>query len=643
LYFSGQTLQSRSFAAPRRYRLTLPKRLVLCSGYFMTFIASRSSAVLSVAFSCLFAALATSVVRAQTSSSPAKSSAEGQTSSSSQVFAQEKAPSLIDPAGPTISLTSSEPVFLMAAALNACGYDEGLEKSAPVRKRVRDEMNLALAKSEEARNKRDKICLYIAQHRMTGGERDISQYISLALYLTPPPEMETSADLSEMPPDSTQVVEIVPLLRDFVAAVDLHGIWLAVHHIYDAEAVRLHDPLTRMIVSTNLYLKLPAETYNGRRFIVIIEPLLSPSAINARIYGADYVVVVSPVDGTIRMSDVRHTYLHYVIEPLLYARATAIDRMQPILKEVREAPLEYRLRSDSLPLTIECLIKAIEARTMDTGIPEYKIPANADRSLELPRYEHERQIYQQKVDAIRLAAMRHDLTQGFVLTQYFYQQLIQFEKDPVSLKDTIGEMVYSMDVLNQVHFARQIEFDKEADGDVLTRSKPRKLTGLDLAEARLASGDVATASAMARQALTAHSDSMESIADSARAEFILARAAILTGHSDQAIDGFQKTMAASKDPRLISWSHIYLGRMLDLDCKRDQALTEYQAALQTRDGQQDTRLAAERGVKAAYAIHGHSCDEDADDSPDAAPPKPKEGQPAPAKPEDSWPNGTEKP
>jgi len=609
----------------------------------MTFIAFRSSTVLSVAFSCLLAVLAPSVARAQSASTPAKSSGGEQTSSSSQSFAQEKSPSLIDPAGPTISLTSSEQLFLMAAALNACGYDEGLEKSAPVRKRVRDDMNLALAKSEDARNKRDKICLYIAQHRMTGSERDISQYISLALYLTPPPEMETSAQLSEMPPDSTQVVEIVPLLRDFVAAVDLHGIWLAVHHIYDAEADRLHDPLTKMIVSTNLYLKMPAETYNGRRFIVVIEPLLSRSAINARIYGADYVVVVSPVDGTIRMSDVRHTYLHYVIEPLLYARATAIDRMQPILKEVRDAPLEYRLRSDSIPLTIECLIKAIEARTMDTGIPEYKIPTNADRSLELPRYEHERQIYQQKVDAIRLATMHHDLTQGFVLTQYFYQQLIDFEKDPASLKDTIGEMVYSMDVENQVHFARQIDFDKEADGDVLTRSKPRILTGLDLAEARLAAGDVATASAMARQVLAVHSDSLESIADSARAEFILARAAILTGHPDQAIDGFQKTLAASKDPRLISWSHIYLGRMLDLDCKRDQALTEYQAALKTRDGQQDTRLAAERGVKTAYAVHGHSCDEDADDSPDAAPAKPKESQPAPAKPEDSWPNGTEKP
>ena len=78
--------------------------------------------------------------------------------------------------------------------------------------------------------------------------------------------------------------------------------------------------------------------------------------------------------------------------------------------------------------------------------------------------------------------------------------MVEFEKNPASLKDTIGEMVYSMDVDYEVHFARNIEFDKEADGDVLMRSKPRKLEGLDLAEARLATGDVATASALARQA-----------------------------------------------------------------------------------------------------------------------------------------------
>jgi tetratricopeptide (TPR) repeat protein len=345
--------------------------------------------------------------------------------------------------------------------------------------------------------------------------------------------------------------------------------------------------------------------------------MLSPSLINARIYGSDFVVVVSPVNGQIRMSDVRHVYLHYVIEPMLNARANAIDRTQPILKEVRDAPMEFRYRSDTVPLTIECLIKAIEARTMDTGIPEYKIPVNADRS-EMPRYEHERQIYQEKVDAVRLATVRHDMTQGFVLTQYFYEQLMQFERDPASLQDTIGEMVYSMDVDQQVHRARNIEFDKESDGEVLGRAKPRKLTGLDLAESRLAAGDVATASSLARQALADRSDSLDAVAAGARANFILARAAIMAGHPDEAIDRFQKTLSTSKDQRLLAWSHIYLGRMLDLDCKRDEAVSEYQLALTVRDGQQDTRLAAERGVKAAYAVKGHSCDEDADDDQPAA-------------------------
>jgi tetratricopeptide (TPR) repeat protein len=580
------------------------------------------SAALSAAFFCLMAGLTPAMARAQSSDS---SSGKAQ-SSSSQPMQQEKAPSLVDPAGPTISLVSSEPVFLMAAALNACGYDEGLEESAPVRKRVRDEINQALARSEDARDKRDRVCLFIAQHRMTGSEKDISQYISLALYLTPPPELETSAELSEMPPDSTQVVEIVPLLKDFVAAVDLHGIWLAVHRTYDEEADRLHDSLSKMIVETNLYLKLPAATYQGRRFVVVIEPLLSPHTVNARIYGTDYVVVVSPAAaGQIRMGDVRHTYLHYVIEPLLLTRATAVDRMQPILKEVREAPMEFRYRSDTVLLAIECLIKAIEARTMDTGVPVYIIPAGAERP-DMPRYENERQVYQQKVDAVRWATVRHDMTQGFVLTQYFYEQLMQFEKDPASLKDTIGEIVYSMDMDQQVHRARIIDFDKEADGEVLGRSKPRKLAGLDLAEARLAAGDVATASAMARQALTVRADTLESVANSARANFILARAAILTGHPEDAINDFHKTLATSKEPRLLAWSHIYLGRMLDLDCKRDEAVAEYKTALTVRDGQQDTRLAAERGVKAAYAVRGHSCDEDAEDStPAAGPAKPEAG------------------
>ena len=60
----------------------------------------------------------------------------------------------------------------------------------------------------------------------------------------------------------------------------------------------------------------------------------------------------------------------------------------------------------------------------------------------------------------------------------------------------------------------------------------------------------------------------------------------MTGHPDEAIDDFQKTLGTSKEPRLLAWSHIYLGRMLDLECKRDEAVAEY------KDGAGGARRAA---------------------------------------------------
>src|SRR5664279_168872 len=151
----------------------------------MSFSKFRFTAVLGAALLCLSVGRASAVAQPQSSSNNSQ-----QGSSSSNPTQQEKAPSLVDPAGPTISLVSSQPVFLMASALNSCGYDEGLDESSPVRTRVREEINKSLARSEDARKARDKMCLFIAQHRMTGTSRDVGQYISLALYLTDPPELE---------------------------------------------------------------------------------------------------------------------------------------------------------------------------------------------------------------------------------------------------------------------------------------------------------------------------------------------------------------------------------------------------------------------------------------------------------------------
>lgn len=562
----------------------------------------------------------------QSSSAPPPSSSGGQSSSSqvavpltegqapvrtSQV-GPSPTPALIDPAGPTVSLETSEAMFDIGVALNACGYDRGLDESDPVRKRVRNEVNQALVGTARGRDDRDKLCLFIGRHRLEDPARSLAQYVSLGLYLTPPPALTPSVDQQDLPPDANGVIEVLPLVRQFADDLDLHVIWVQNRAAYDEMTNRLHGPLTKMIVDTNYYLKMPASTYGGRHFLVVLEPMLSPAETNARIYGTNYVVVASPKNGIIPMQLVRHAYLHYEIEPLLYAHENSMDRMMPILKAVQDAPLGFEFKSDLVSLVIECMIRAIEARTMDTGVPEVKFPANLPRG-DLGPYQRAKTLAEQKRDAIRQQVVDHDMTQGYVLTQYFYNQLKQFEKTPESLDEAIGPMVYGMDVDAQIHHAKQIDFDAQGEGDIMRRSpqKPPQPGELDEAEMKLMKGDVPGAQALAQKALSAHSG------EPGRADFIMARVDLMNGKMDDAEAAFRGTLTASKNPRMLAWAHIFLGRIKDVEQDRDGAIAEYKAALTVRDGQPDTKEAAEAGLKKPFALPHQRED---DSSSQAAPP-----------------------
>ena len=65
-------------------------------------------------------------------------------------------------------------------------------------------------------------------------------------------------------------------------------------------------------------------------------------------------------------------------------------------------------------------------------------------------------------------------------------------------------------------------------------------------------------------------------------------------------DDFMKAASASKDPRIVAWSHIYLGRILVLQDEREAAVEQYKAALNAGDNSPDTRSAAERGLRSPY-------------------------------------------
>lgn len=503
-------------------------------------------------------------------------------------------PALLDPAGPTVSLQTSEAMFDLAVALNACGYDDGLSESDPVRQTVRDEVNQATQTSEAARDDRDKLCLYINEHKLVDPAQNLAQYVSLGLYLSPPPQMTPTGDEEDLPPDANGVLLILPLVRKFAADIDLHVIWLENRPAYDAIQEKLHGPLTQMIVSTNYYLKMPASMATTRRFLVVVEPMLSPEETNARVYGTNYVVVASPKDDAIAMRLVRHVYLHYEIEPLLYSRQNDMIRMQPILKTIDDAPLSFNFKNDIVALVVESMIRAIEARIMHTGVTIVKVPAGLSRSEAEP-YEVARNESIQKDGEVREEAVEHSMAQGFVVTQYFYNQLLGFEKTPQSLSEAIGPMVYGMDVDSVVHAARATTFDQHWEGEMLGHA-PAQLQGLDVAEMKLMKGDVAGAIAIAEKAIAEHTGAP------GRAEFIVARADLMSNQVDQAVGAFQKTLTESKDQRLVAWSHIYLGRIYDVEEQRPQAVAEYKAALDARDGQPDTLAAAQSGLKKPFAL-----------------------------------------
>jgi hypothetical protein len=55
------------------------------------------------------------------------------------------------------------------------------------------------------------------------------------------------------------------------------------------------------------------------------------------------------------------------------------------------------------------------------------------------------------------------------------------------------------------------------------------------------------------------------------------------------------------DARVLSWSHVYLGRLYDVQGNRDQAVAEYRAALLVDGAPDEAKAAAQHGVDQSFA------------------------------------------
>jgi hypothetical protein len=468
-------------------------------------------------------------------------------------------------------LEVSETFFTLAAALNSCGYDAGLESSLPLRQAVRTEVRNALTQSPEAKQAGSSICQFWVDHQTPGQDNDITPYLSLALNLGPAPDFAPTIAEADLAPDAGRVLGVTSLLKKFYQAAGIQAIWRRHQPEYQALVNQLHDPVSQLLTNTDLYLKVPFSNYPGQRFVVYMEPLLSPAQVDSRNFGTNYYMVVSPDrERHIRFPEIRHTYLHFVLDPMALSHGNTLKQLEPILEDVTRAPMATAFKDDISLMVNECLIRAIEARTTIAKTNEAARNAYVQRSVE----------------------------EGFVLTRVFYDQLGGFEKESTGLKNAYGNLLHSVSLERERKRAREVVFRDRATPEIVSavQAAPNEDRLLDIAEQKLASGDLEGAQKAAVGVLQ-HNHGGEA---PGRAAWILGRIATMSGKMEEARVSFEQAVETVHNSRTLAWSHIYLGRIYDIQEKRDVAVEHYRAALAAGDPSADTTAAAERGLTTPY-------------------------------------------
>ena len=267
------------------------------------------------------------------------------------------------------------------------------------------------------------------------------------------------------------------------------------------------------------------------------------------------------------MAQIRHTFLHYKLDPLAEKHYSSMKRLEPLLQSVKRAPLEESFKNDISLLVTECLVRAIEIRTSGN---------------------------KQTAEAMRTQLVDDAVKQGYILTRYFYDTVVAFEKDQVNIRGVYGDFLENIDLKKEQKAAAEVQFASSASPELVQLSRPEERRMLVTAEKRLAAGDPKGAQELAQMALD------RKIGDQGRALFILAEVAVANKNRDGAQDNFKKAIETSKDPKVVGWSHVYLGRILDMKEDRAAALEEYQAALSAGAELPEIKAAAERGLQQAY-------------------------------------------
>ena len=459
-------------------------------------------------------------------------------------------------------LDASESVFTVMAAINAAGYDADIDSPSnhPLRLDVR--RTLAARKIPVL----EEIKAFYAAHRQKDPAREYGQYLSFALSTSAPPLFEFRSVMNEVAPDAAALQGLAPLLARFYHEADIPALWKSAQPSIEKVLERYHAPVTAAVQEVNAYLKSTG-SYFGRRFQIYVDLLGAPHQIHIRSYASEYFVVVTP-SAEPQTADIRHAYLHFLIDPLSIKYYEEVNKKKSLIDFAAGAPaLEDAYKEDFLLLTSECLIKAIESRLA---------PA-----------------------ASRAAMVDQALKEGFILTPFFAESLPLYEKQEAAMRLYFPEMIDAIDLrkesrrLDGVTFAstRAVRKAKHVAAPPKAEPTPAEKT-LEEAESTYNKKEYEKAKTLFARLLRETDDRMLQ----ARGYFGLARIAVLQNDPELGDKLFRKTLELAPDPFTKSWSLVYLGRLAEIARETEEALNHYRSALAVEGAAPGARRAAEQAL-----------------------------------------------
>jgi tetratricopeptide (TPR) repeat protein len=194
-------------------------------------------------------------------------------------------------------------------------------------------------------------------------------------------------------------------------------------------------------------------------------------------------------------------------------------------------------------------------------------------------------------------------------------QLQKFEKAEPAMTYYFPDIIAGIDVSAELKRLQNFTFApfQEASAPAQTAAVPENESESAELDRRLADGDHQIALKDAAAASATFGKILEKYPNEPRAVYGLAIASILSGDADRAKELFEQLVeapgstasgaansGATSDPTILAWSHVYLGRIHDLEDERDEALIEYRVALAINGSPENARVAAQRGLDSAY-------------------------------------------